>query len=67
MTPVLAGNVPGPLSHVRVCPFEGVFQEKVTVPAGTVLGVGLKKSLPTVMVVLCPPPPESPPPPEGDV
>jgi hypothetical protein len=29
----------------------------VTGPAGTVLGVGLKKSFPTVIVVLEPPPP----------
>jgi OmpA-OmpF porin, OOP family len=34
----------------------------VTAPAATVLGVGLKKSLPTVIVELEPPPPPPPPP-----
>jgi hypothetical protein len=57
IVPVFAGNVPGPLSHTRVCPFDGVLHENVTVPADTVLGVGLKKSLPTTIVVLLPPPP----------
>jgi hypothetical protein len=38
-----------------VWPFDGVAQENVTVPADTVLGVGLKKSLRTAIVVLLPP------------
>jgi hypothetical protein len=63
ITPVFVGKVPGPLSQVRVCPLEGVAQLNVTCPAETVLGVGLKKSLPTVMVELLPPPPPPPPPP----
>jgi hypothetical protein len=50
-----------------LCPFEGTDQANVTVPAATVLGVGLKKSLATVIVVLAPPPPPPPPPPYGDV
>jgi hypothetical protein len=70
--PVFAGSVPGPLSHVRVCPFDGVAQRNVTDPAGTVTGVGLKKSLPIVMSVADPPPPPlplppPPPPPYGEV
>jgi hypothetical protein len=61
IVPVFAGNVPGPLSHASVCPFDGVAQLNVTAPADTVSGVGLKKSLPTVMVVARPPLPPLPP------
>jgi hypothetical protein len=56
------GKVPGPLSQMRVCPAEGVAQVKFTPPAGIVSGVGEKKSLATVIVVLWPPLLETPPP-----
>jgi hypothetical protein len=46
-----AGSVPGPLDHVTLCPLDGVFHSNVTMPAGMVSGVGLKKSFPTVIVV----------------
>jgi len=55
MVPVLVGRIPGPLSHVRVWPFDGVAHENVTTPANIVSGVGLKKSLPTAIVMLLPP------------
>src|SRR5581483_8884360 len=48
------GSVPGPESHVTLCPFDGVAHVKVTDPGGTVSGVGLKKLLPTVIVMLRP-------------
>src|SRR5205823_1623488 len=67
--PAEAAPPPAPVSHVTLCPFDGVAQVNVTCPAGTVSSAGLKKSFPTVIVVLCPPPPPPPPPPVlyGDV
>jgi hypothetical protein len=59
------GSVPGPESHVTLCPFDGVAHVNVTVPGGTVSGVGLKKLLPTVIVMLRPPPPGMLPPGPG--
>jgi len=49
--PVLAGSVPGPLSHETVCPTPPDAQLKVTSPAGTVSGVGRNVLFATVMVV----------------
>src|ERR1044072_3268190 len=51
----LAGNVPGPVSHVTLCEFDALTQLNVTCPAGTVSGVGFKELLLTVSAVVCPP------------
>src|ERR1043166_9275066 len=48
----LAGNVPGPVSHVTLWEFDALTQLNVTWPAGTVSGVGLKALLLTVSAVV---------------
>src|SRR5258707_532543 len=63
MTAVFVGSVPGPLSQMTECPFDGVAQLNVTVPAETVSGVGEKRLFLTAMFAVWPPPVVPPPPP----
>jgi len=51
----LAGSVAGPVNHVTLCPLEAELQVNVTVPAGTVSGVGENELFVTVSDVECPP------------
>ncbi|HZE94413.1 MAG TPA: hypothetical protein VEZ49_06860 [Gemmatimonadales bacterium] len=55
MVDEFAGKAAGPVSHVTLCELDALVHVNVTWPAGTVSGVGLKKLLLTVRLVVCPP------------